>query len=524
MKKRKRLWLQQYNEVINCTEEKQFTSGVFIGKFLKLYEPEWKHLLERYEMEGLKKSKNIHASTSRVHWWEKIAATLFMLFVMTSAVWAEEFNQRATFLEHIKGWEWVYLEEGHEKKIKTPYYSVTYKEYNSHPEYRIVGYGTCMTVYDTNGNLVRQLTEVDGDFKFNKAKEEQLNKTNEILYRLAKGEIITQSLDKLSNFNYYERYDNYYDEFREYYLIPGVRSLGYFYNGLLCRRKLGYFNKNKIKKGDACIIDELNTQIQSQHMQIICENKNNVIYCFCHFDSIYVDSLYNKNLQDHFGDGFEKGTPLSFDTPYNKWGLFNHIVKDTLCHRQMVADYLKNMYDVKTKENAETLMMIEKELGIQKEVKEPAQDSLTFSELQKDAGKILCQTLGLPIDEKYYKMSEAELKEETQKYHPNWLSLEIDNRVKAATQSMAKYIFANMLTSAVGSSTDESTSNKRAAYKYLNFLKDEYKLTVTDIQRVDATTFEATIEIVPRGTIHKIIIHHQQTKPYNCERVIQFVS
>ena len=83
MKKRKRLWLQQYNEVINCTAEKQFTSGVFIGKFLKLYEPEWKHLLERYEMKGLKKSKNIHAYISRVHWWEKIAATLFMLFVMT---------------------------------------------------------------------------------------------------------------------------------------------------------------------------------------------------------------------------------------------------------------------------------------------------------------------------------------------------------------------------------------------------------------------------------------------------------
>ena len=341
--------------------------------------------------------------------------------------------------------------------------------------------------------------------------KEQRDKINNELIHLANGEKISQSFAKLSNFHH-EYYDDD-DVFHEY-------------NHILCKRLLGYINKKK--KADVRIIDELNTQIQSQHMQITCEDKDNVIYCFCRFDSIYVDSLYNKNLQDCFGDGYnEDGGHILSISPLLMNNTESDMVKDTLCHRQMVEDYLNNMYDVKTKENAETLMIIEKELGILNDVKEePAPDSLAFenSDIYKDAGKILCQTLGLPIDEKYYKMSEAELKKETQKYHPNWLSLEIDNRVKAATQSMAKYIFTNMLTSAVNSSSDGSTSNKRAAYKYLNFLKDEYKFTVTDIQRIDATTFEATIEIVPRGTIHKIIIHHQQTKPYNCERVIQFVS
>ena len=91
------MWLHQFNEVIDSIKDKQFTSHDFLGKFCKKYEREWKQLLERYEvnakhkvnayvarmlsiyvkdlpirkMKGLKKSKNIHASSSRVHWWEK---------------------------------------------------------------------------------------------------------------------------------------------------------------------------------------------------------------------------------------------------------------------------------------------------------------------------------------------------------------------------------------------------------------------------------------------------------------------
>ena len=97
MKKSKDLWLHQFCKVLNSINDEQFTSYDFIGKFCKLYESEWKELLNRHavkakqkvnayiarmlslyakdipvrKMEGLKPVKNIHASTSRVHWWEK---------------------------------------------------------------------------------------------------------------------------------------------------------------------------------------------------------------------------------------------------------------------------------------------------------------------------------------------------------------------------------------------------------------------------------------------------------------------
>lgn len=97
MKKSKDLWLHQFREVLNSINDEQFTSYDFIGKFCKLYESEWKELLNRHAVkakqkvnayiarmlslyakdipvrkrEGLKPVKNIHASTSRVHWWEK---------------------------------------------------------------------------------------------------------------------------------------------------------------------------------------------------------------------------------------------------------------------------------------------------------------------------------------------------------------------------------------------------------------------------------------------------------------------
>ncbi len=97
MKKSKELWLRQFNEVLDSIEDIQFTSYDFIGKFCKLNESEWKGLLGRHavkakqkvnayiarmlslyakdlpvhKLKGLKPVKNIHASISRVHWWEK---------------------------------------------------------------------------------------------------------------------------------------------------------------------------------------------------------------------------------------------------------------------------------------------------------------------------------------------------------------------------------------------------------------------------------------------------------------------
>ena len=97
MRKSKKEWVDQFREVIREIKENSFSSHDFIGKFCKMYEPEWKQLLERYEtganqkvnayiarmlsscandlpirkLKELKPSKNIHASTSRVHWWEK---------------------------------------------------------------------------------------------------------------------------------------------------------------------------------------------------------------------------------------------------------------------------------------------------------------------------------------------------------------------------------------------------------------------------------------------------------------------
>lgn len=393
-------------------------------------------------MKVLKPSKNIHASTSRIHWWKKVVTGLFLLFAITSAIWAEEFNQLSTFLQHIKGWEWVYMEEGHTKQIKTPYYSVTYKEFDSHPEYKIViwadnrydGLNTYLTVYDTNGKLIRQLTEVSGWFKSSKVKEESCFINNKDLYHIAHGDKIISSLTKLSSF---------------YPKMP-VSDEYLLQNKYNYRYALGRIQK--IKKKDTQIIDELNSQIRDQHMQIIVDNND----LYCHFDSTYADSLYIKACRNRFSSGFtpglyikspnnrDKRIPINFGSSEKK-----QLIIDSLCHRQMVTDYLNNMYDVKTKENAETLKVIEQALGIQNNTKEHTSDS---------------------------------------------------------------------------SASDVSVSSENAAYEYLSFLRNEYEFIVTNLKRIDAITFEAIIEIAPRGSVHKIIIFYQQKNPYECEKVIQLVS
>ena len=98
MKKTKKQWIDQYYEVIANIEEKEFSSHDFIGKFCKLNEKEWKQLLARHETKAIQKvnaylsrmlslyaselpvqkmpnckmDKNMHASSSQVHWWKKI--------------------------------------------------------------------------------------------------------------------------------------------------------------------------------------------------------------------------------------------------------------------------------------------------------------------------------------------------------------------------------------------------------------------------------------------------------------------
>ncbi|MBR6169389.1 MAG: hypothetical protein IKQ51_01605 [Bacteroidaceae bacterium] len=97
MKKSKEEWVGQFHEILKSIDKQHFSSHDFIGKFCKMYETEWKQLLERHKTDAnqkvnayiarmlslyandlpiqklneLKQSKNIHASTSRVHWWEK---------------------------------------------------------------------------------------------------------------------------------------------------------------------------------------------------------------------------------------------------------------------------------------------------------------------------------------------------------------------------------------------------------------------------------------------------------------------
>lgn len=550
MRKRKSDWIKQFREILKSIDKQQFSSLDFIGRFRKLYEQEWKQLLERYEidanrkvnayiarmlssyakdvpvqkMKELKLSKNIHASMSKVHWWKKV--TVLLLFFMTSnIIFAEEYNQLSTFLQHIKGWEWVYMEKGRTEEIKTPYMSFRYKEYDSHPEYKVVidayyynGMSTIVTIFDTNGNLVRRLTDVDGVYSYDDAKRKSKRIANKELYHIAHGEKVTQSLAKLSHFSPYIELDERlmehdYDECNyEYHLGKGP---------------------SKFKKADIRIVDELNTHIKNQHMQVFIDTRWSNLYC--RFDSVFADSFYNEICKSHFGDGFEvkNNRRVSFDDGVIQsvyFGSKTKMVIDSLCHRQMVADYLNNMYDVKTKENKETLMAIEQELGIKNKKNNVNIDSLASenSEVYNDVGKIKCEMMGLPNDEKYYTMGEAEIRKEIQKYHPNWTTLEIGNRYLAAIQRVTEYLASSVIIGSIVSSASETfvSMNRanRAANNYLKFLKEEYQYVVTDIQRIDATTFEATIEIAPRGTLHKIIIQYRQTKPYEYIRDVQIVS
>ena len=114
---------------------------------------------------------------------------------------------------------------------------------------------------------------------------------------------------------------------------------------------------------------------------------------------------------------------------------------------------------------------------------------------------------------------------EVKKYHPDWTSYEIlekwSTSLNEAAEEFCKTTLSDFILKNISS---YDMKNENAANHYLNFLKDEYKYYVTDVKRLDDTTFQATIEMKTKKTIHKVIIRYFQTKPYKCDVEIEIES
>ena len=564
MEKSKKLWVNQFNEIINIIEGNRFSSHDFIGKFCCRFEPEWKQMLARYETNATQKvnaylarmlslyekdlpiqketmpenSKNMHASLSRVHWWKKLTIVFFLFFMWKGNMQAENKyyeNPINYFLQQIEGWEWVYLEKPRTEEIKTPYLFVRYQVYDSHPEYRFIidGYdigkpSTDINVFDTDGNFVRKLAEWEGTYNTHKISEQVILLTDNNLNSIR--DSIAEKLKEIPSF-------------QENRIRKEDLDKESFYMGSI--KKQTKKNLNIAKN----IINQINNQYIRVEIKIPNHSesdyfgwipnrssssgqKNCDIYC--HFDPKMKDNLYTQNYNIAFPEAFEKVSyvPEPEDKNYF-YGMIlvryphkRKMLIDTLCQRQMISDYLSNKYDVKSNETEETCMLIEQKLGLRPT---PAPISVSDEEAKKirsDIAKKACNTMGLPNNEKYLDLDIDELVKEIKKYHPDWTPVEIHERWFASILEASKDFYTTTMPNFILDKISWSSMKKKneievAANHYLNFLKNEYKYYVTDVKRLDDTTFQATIEMTPAKTIHKVIIRYVQTKPYECDVEIE---
>ncbi len=566
MEKNKKQWVNQFNEIINNIEGNRFSSHDFIGKFCCRFEPVWKQMLARYETNATQKvnaylarmlslyekdlpiqkeakpenSKNMHASLSRVHWWKKLTIAFFLFFMWKGNLQAENKyyeNPLNYFLQQIEGWEWVYMEKPRTEEIKTPYLYVRYQVYDSHPEYRFIidDYDigkpkTDINVFDTDGNLVRKLAEWEETYDTQKIWEYlNIMKYEDI------NSIRNSIADKLKEI----------PSFQENQIRKEDLDKESFYMGSI--KKQTKKNLNIAKN----IINQINDQYirldikipnhsESDYFGWIPNRSNsssdqNSCDIYCHFDSKMKDSLYTQNYYDAILEGLKKNSFSSFSSfnsedKDNFGGMIlrsyphqREMLKDTLCKRQMVSDYLSNKYDVKSNETAETCMLIEQKLGL-RPTPDPISDE-EAKEIRNEIVKKVCDILGLPNDEKYFNLNTDELVKEVKKYHPDWTSYEIlekwSTSLNEAAEEFCKTTLSDFILKNISS---YDMKNENAANHYLNFLKDEYKYYVTDVKRLDDTTFQATIEMTPAKTIHKVIIRYFQTKPYKCDVEIEIES
>lgn len=181
--KRKAQWIRQFQGVINDINGREFSSHDFVGRFCKLHENEWKNMLARYESKANQKvnahlsrllslyakdlniqkqdeckpSKNIHAKTTRVHWWTKMLMCFMLMASSAQCSWgAVDWSDK--FKKDITDWMWVFTEEPRREEIETPYYRANCLVYDSHPEYRLVDAKYLRPfVFNKNGELIQAI-------------------------------------------------------------------------------------------------------------------------------------------------------------------------------------------------------------------------------------------------------------------------------------------------------------------------------------------------------------------------------
>lgn len=116
--KQKALRITQFQATINDIEQSEFSSHDFLGRFRKLYENEWKSMLQRYrssanqkvnaylsrllssyakelkiqKLDACSSSTNIHAQASRVHCWKKILVCMSIIALTGLNLMAQSLN------------------------------------------------------------------------------------------------------------------------------------------------------------------------------------------------------------------------------------------------------------------------------------------------------------------------------------------------------------------------------------------------------------------------------------------------
>ncbi|MBR3443007.1 MAG: hypothetical protein IKG96_05050 [Bacteroidaceae bacterium] len=531
-------------QTIGAIGKEHFSSHEFIQKFMALYEAEYKQMLTAYDTEAVQKtnarlarfladhanelnlqkddacekSLNMHGNDSLVHWW-RMCFLCLVFFLPVSSLWAddgEDFNQQ------VKGWEWVYAEDAEKKEIKTPYLSVQYEYYASHPQYRIIG----NNVFDDNGNLMRRLLQLRYETRLDYSPlQDQYDKILDDIDSISDEHI--KSLYELIGVtglpDYYDSYNRGSNQARTHRLNNG-RDYKKVISG---KSKQVKTNLKILEEGIARLNAEENRvhyTFQSGEQQKrydgfsstnMCET---VIRCTYNRDYYYVmaDSIY-KNAVNHLGQFLKKRGSEYLP-------LVNEVL-ESLKEYLVKQAYLNNKYNVREKESPETLVKIEEELGLREK-----------TDTKKTRRELVYQQICARMNVEYTPgITDEEIAKAFLKKNPKITYVGACNKVLE--------VYKEILTKDVGTialtlTMSENSAANRAANRYVNFLRQEYSdkerqfyndppvpvYDIAEIKRIDDVTFEFSIIYIPDQTMHKVKLQFSSSQPYKVNHQIIVIS
>lgn len=542
--------MEMAKQTIGAIGKEHFSSHEFIQKFMALYEAEYKHMLTAYDTEAVQKtnarlahfladhadelnlqkddtcekSLNMHGNESSVHWW-RMCLLCLVFFLPVSSLWAddgEDFNQQ------VKGWEWVYAEDAEKKEIKTPYLSVQYEYYASHPQYRIIG----NNVFDDNGNLMRRLLQLRYESRLDYSPlQDQYDKILDDIDSISDEhikslyELIGVTIETINFFtalDYYDPDNRGSNQARTHRLNKG-RDYKKVISG---KPKQVKTNLKILEEGIARLNAEENrvhytfqpgklhkSYLYSFSPTHVCETIIRCTYNRDYYD-VMADSVYT-NAINHKGQFLKKSRSEYLP-------LVNEVL-ESLKEYLVKQAYLNNKYNVREKESPETLVKIEEELGLREK-----------TDTKKTRRELVYQQICAGMNVEYTPgITDEEIAKAFLKKNPKITYVGACNKVLKVYQEMMKKDVGAIALTLVMS---ENTAANRAADRYVSFLRQEYSgkkslfddpfpaYDIAEIKRVDDVTFEFSIIYIPEQTMHKVKLQYSSSKPYQVNHQIIVIS